>query len=192
MTFVNLNKAIMMKKEEPNEPYARKNAWSYTAASIYISVDKQDQVTGLSLCLDDWDTGYLAVPYDKIKNEDKKFISKSTLKNCKNDDVFLFFMMGKKIILNKPLPLTRKVRGIRFADDEEIHFILREIVKQYVVEYGITHQDMFYQLVNYTELYGLCCMFDFCGILFELESEGGLYKNYWEKGKVGSYQSKLI
>jgi hypothetical protein len=168
-------------KKKHNEPYIRKNGATYTTASVYCCVNKNNQVTDIGVINEETNqNGYLTYNLEAINQSYTKFISKSSLKNSKPEDKFIVFITNDLIHLNKPLFLERKVRGCRFADDIEIKEIMRSIVKQYISEYNITHQDMFYNIGDYPELYRLCSIYDFLPTLFDLESEGGLYKNYWE------------
>ncbi len=176
-----MNKVLLLKKKG-DEPYIRKNGFNYTVASIYCCVNKDNQVTDVGFLKEDGENGYLSFDKEDINQSSlKKFVSKSSLKNSKSEDRFIVFITNDLIHLDDPLFLEKKVRGCRFAENSEIEKIKRRIVIQYVYKNKITHQDMFYQTESYNELYRLCMEYDLISTLFDLESEGFLYKNYWEK-----------
>lgn len=163
-------------KKKTNEPYIRKNGFNYTVAPIYCCVDKNNQVTDIGFVKEENQNGYLSFDKEDINQSSlKKYVSKSSLKNSKSEDRFVVFITDDLIHLDKPLFLERKVRGCRFADDNEIEKIKRHIIIQYLSNNKITYQDMFYNTESYCELYKLCMMYDLLSTLFDLESEG-IYK----------------
>lgn len=166
---VNTERILLFKPMNGYNAYIRKGL-NYSNFKALATVTKDNQVKAIGI--------EISTAYKSLKNfsnlEKEILGNKRYDKGNPDDDYFIYYIL-QELSLDKPLRLTKPVRGIRFSTDKETYLIKKEIIKALARLHNITYRDVFWNWGEYSDLYSESMQLDFQDVLFELEKTGELY-----------------
>jgi len=174
---VNTERILLFKPMNGYYAYIRKGL-NYSTFKALATVTKDNKVKTIG--------AYPHTRYKFLKDfsnfEIKIFGRKRYTKGNPNDLYYIYYIM-QPLPLDKPLPLTKPVRGMRYATDEETYSIKKEIIKALARLHNVSYEDVFWNWGEYSQLYSESIQLDFQDVLFDLEKSGELYDHWNNRPK---------
>ena len=122
-------------------------------------------------------------PLKHFDSIEKKILGKKKYDKGNPDDFYYIYYINQPLNLDEPLPLSKPVRGMRYASDSETYDIKKEIIKALARLHNVSYEDVFWNWGEYAELYSESMQLDFQDVLFDLEKTGELYEHWKNKPK---------
>lgn len=144
--------------------YIRKNASHYTLFNWKVLVNKDNEA--YAVCYDNY---FGMMGYENLPGDYQKKVKKH-----KPEDRWFVFLVDSPQLMEIPYKLSKPVRGLRFATEDEEEKICELIVSGLIMKYGVTKYDFFWDTQKYKQVYAYCVEMDLLGSLIRLEQEGKL------------------
>ena len=156
----------------PKKDYTtiRKLGGSYGFFKYLVVVSKDNNVIAYSRNPQLW-----VIKAKHLTDEHIQIYGKKNYEKLKDTESLMIFQADNPCKISD-IPLVQKVRGMRFATNEESQLIKEGIVKQEAKNLNITQGDVFYNTPKYQQLYKMCVTSELNGVLFNLEKTGELYR----------------
>ena len=163
---------ILLIKPMKDNIYIRKvKNWAFDEFKALAIVNKQNAVTHIAT-----DAKHGVQQATILDEYLKKVLGKKRVEKLNPDDMLRYWAVKETTPLTPEYKLTKPVRGLRYATNEEELDIEKIIVKSWFKKHNLKYTDVFWNTREYPHLYGSCMEFDFQKALFDLEKTGELYE----------------
>lgn len=158
-----------------------KNAYQYLYTDIFGIVDEYNRLSGY--CFWNETNSLYIMRNDNLRPPQIiRLIGEDKLRKLKDDETIFVWCIKEYTPFNKPLPLRRRVNGVRRPKPKEHNDLLKMIVRDKIMEYKVTHDDRINYRDNYNQVYSFCEEHNLTRVLLKVIRK----TDFYNKDKVKS------